>query len=418
MSTDTLRRIGVDAAVLAVGAVALAVRQPWLPPDLGSLFPGSASLLALGLVPFVTAFVLVELVAFAVPPWRRLIRGGPRERARLWWIACGLALGVAALQAFAMAVALEQVAPELSGPAFRGGVVTGFTIVTAGVAAASRLVDRYGLGGGFALFLLVGAGLAIANWTTALFRLDPLGALLPALLLSAIVGGGTLWLVRPPYRARGGLVPAALALVAGGLAPGGGWSVLATGLVWIGASVALVRVFHPPARVAAIGSPEPMLFLQRRAAVRRGLGRGFGWTLVLSGFVVVPSLLAPGPLGAVSPLLFSTALFTALAVDLADELRVRASGGTWVAAWPLHQVWLVAPALDALAAAGIPAHVRSVRYRACTGPLAPLVAMDVLVPGDRIADARRVLEAAVRIDVSAVVRDTLAHGAGGVGAVD
>src|SRR4030095_8937284 len=64
--------------------------------------PSLAGVLALGLMPFFSAFSLVELAALIVPRWRPLRHGGPPGRARLHTAAITLTLLLALVQALFM----------------------------------------------------------------------------------------------------------------------------------------------------------------------------------------------------------------------------------------------------------------------------------------------------------------------------
>jgi hypothetical protein len=80
---------------------------------------------------------------------------------------------------------------------------------------------------------------------------------------------------------------------------------------------------------------------------------------------------------------------TALVLDLVAELRARRALPDLVPVWPEHRPYAVAAAREALAAAGIPVHVRAENVRRMLqfgGPFAP---MDLLV---RRADAERAAE--------------------------
>jgi hypothetical protein len=60
--------------------------------------------------------------------------------------------------------------------------------------------------------------------------------------------------------------------------------------------------------------------------------------------------------------------------------------------WPEHRLYAVGPVLAALEDAGIAVHARSVRYRALLQFLGPYVPVEILVPPNAAADARRIIE--------------------------
>ncbi|MCP4502658.1 MAG: hypothetical protein GY822_22155 [Deltaproteobacteria bacterium] len=54
--------------------------------------------MAIGIAPFLTAFVVVEICAVVVPQWRSLRITGPEGRARLTYMAIALGIGLSAFQ--------------------------------------------------------------------------------------------------------------------------------------------------------------------------------------------------------------------------------------------------------------------------------------------------------------------------------
>jgi preprotein translocase subunit SecY len=73
----------------------------------------SLSVFALGVMPAMTAFGIVELVAFLVPRLRRLRHGNPEGRAKLDRAARALTMVLAAIQAFAVAMSLKSLSQSI-----------------------------------------------------------------------------------------------------------------------------------------------------------------------------------------------------------------------------------------------------------------------------------------------------------------
>ncbi len=145
---------GIDSAALG-GLSGLGLTD--LPPTLG--------VLALGIVPILSAFVLVELATLVVPAWRPLRTGGIEGRARLQRGVVIVTLLLAMVQAYSLVLYLDQLSwqmPELvphPGAGFR--LVVGLTLI-AGMTVtwlAAVLIDRYGLGNGFSV--LIASALAV-----------------------------------------------------------------------------------------------------------------------------------------------------------------------------------------------------------------------------------------------------------------
>jgi preprotein translocase subunit SecY len=138
---------GLDAAkfgLLAEGGVSATAR---------------VSVLALGIMPLISALILLEIVKLAAPELRAWERATPRNQRLYGYVAVGLALILALVQSGGIASALEQVTalvPE-PGTAFR---VTAIATLVAGAALAmafANIIDRAGLGSGVWIMFLAPA---------------------------------------------------------------------------------------------------------------------------------------------------------------------------------------------------------------------------------------------------------------------
>jgi preprotein translocase subunit SecY len=111
--------------------------------------------------PFLVAFVLVELFALAVPRFRRRRHSDPVLRNRLTFASVIMGIGVSLVGAYSMAIFLESVwnyagPPVVDNPgwAFRLGFVLTTTAGTCLYVAAAFLINRFGVGSGFAVVIL------------------------------------------------------------------------------------------------------------------------------------------------------------------------------------------------------------------------------------------------------------------------
>src|SRR5258706_9095490 len=84
--------------VVPVVALLYAAHQILLPG-----VPTAAGVFDLGVMPAVTAYVAVEVLAFLVPALRRMRHGNPTGRRKLERVARALALGIAVFQAWSLA---------------------------------------------------------------------------------------------------------------------------------------------------------------------------------------------------------------------------------------------------------------------------------------------------------------------------
>lgn len=426
---DRLRRGSVwgRAAVTAAG-VGLVIAGDfllWLPsidtfgsPELAMAAGDPAATrmntFALGLFPFVGAFFLIELAALIVPRWRGLRVGGPAQRARLGSATAVLGVLLALLQSW-------FVADWLAG----NGLIHGagpfwITIMhlTAGaivLALVALVIDRYGLGSGFATLLASGTMLAafgvlvapvagdidLAAWLrTALgvaltvvvtagivrwqslpssaarpFRL-PTAGILPLLWAPSIVG---LLALRPDLAGR---APAWFA----GPRPGG--HALELALV-VALAAAFSWLFSRPSR---LGQAE---LVDARAS--RSLWAGFARAAALSTAFVVALVLIERAIDArvrdLSLPVIAVAIVTALVMDLVAEWKARWRRGDLVAIWPLHRVQRVDLVMRALAVVGIDAHARGVHLRSLLHFFGPFVPVVVFVPAGHADEARKVVRA-------------------------
>ena len=107
-----LRRALVTAGVLGALQAATLLTAPGVDAELVATLPagGTLSPVALGTTPYVSAAVVVELVAMLRAPWRALRDGGPAGRARLDVAVRILWLAFALLQALALAASVETLA--------------------------------------------------------------------------------------------------------------------------------------------------------------------------------------------------------------------------------------------------------------------------------------------------------------------
>jgi preprotein translocase subunit SecY len=128
----------------------------------------NVSIMALGLTPLITGFLLVELFALMTSPGRRLRKDGTAGRAKLNRAALMISLLVSAIQAVGISMFLTSVttpggAPLVTAPGwgFRLLAIATLTAVTAAVFILGNILSGYGIGNGFALLLVVNLGLPV-----------------------------------------------------------------------------------------------------------------------------------------------------------------------------------------------------------------------------------------------------------------
>ena len=404
-------RLAVSAAGAAVAI--LANRVP-IPGDIDwqAAYSAPISMFALGIMPALSAFVLVELAAAIVPRWRRLRRGGPSARARLGSGTAILTILLAAVQAWFIADFL------LAYPAFahlsRAMLVASLTAGAVVMTFLALLISRYGLGNGFAVLLFAGHG-ALAY---GMVRLLAGGTAAPELILPFFVAiaatvVATCWILR--QRVRGASPASSLRLPTAGLVPlavlpsllalfaltwpeaagrigmwwqedvaGPGAGVLVELGFLMAAGALLSWLFSRPSRLGSATASGPR-------------SHGFVIAVAISlAYLAALALLGrwrADVLGTFGLSLVSVAFTTAILMDLVAEWRAFARRDDLVPIWPLHEVQRVDLVTAALAKNGIDVHTRGLYLRLLLHFFGPFVPVLVHVPGEQAEEARAIIRA-------------------------
>lgn len=415
--------------VTAIGAalVALADHIPLpgtseLARRLGSEPGGLYGPFALGLVPIFTGYIAVELVVLLVPRWRRLRIGSPAERARLAFPVALVSILVAVAQAYFHATwltGLDQIPVDIGSTltVVRDSVVFWRTVaaVAAGsiaLAVLAHVIDRSGLGNGFAIVLVAGLAHRLFDGARAIADVslaEQLALVLGLALTAALTAGILRWRSAGPARFRlptAGLIPFQIGgqivslLIVGSLHPATSlqgviaWLQELQGrpglqlVIVLGFGLVLSVLFSRPSRGgAAAAALDP-------AARRRLWGSFAGATLLSLAYLValvgVASLLGPWS-PTIGAAMLSAAFATAAIMDVVADGRAWSRRDDLAPVWALHQVQRVAPIVDALTRNGIDVHARGLYWRSLLhffGPFAPIV---LHVPSPQRAEAAAII---------------------------
>ena len=160
MNQELVRRIAVTIGALLLFRLGSHVPLAGLSPQSGALSGLAAervSILALNLIPYLSAAILVQLVAMVWGRLNALQRAGEAGRRRIARTTLVLTLLLATFQAFGIASAMESISGLVAEP---GGwfVVSTTATMVGGVfflVWLSELITRYGIGNGLALILAV-----------------------------------------------------------------------------------------------------------------------------------------------------------------------------------------------------------------------------------------------------------------------
>lgn len=153
----------------------------------------NASIFALGIMPYISASIVVQLLGIAVPYFQRLQREGESGRKKINQITRYLTVGILLLQAPTYLANLYATLPPAAF-ALRGTffTVSSVIILTSGTMfvmwLGERITDR-GIGNGISLLIMIGiiANLPFAFWAEAIARVEEVGGGLVILLLELIV---------------------------------------------------------------------------------------------------------------------------------------------------------------------------------------------------------------------------------------
>jgi preprotein translocase subunit SecY len=393
------------------------------------------SIAALWINPFLSGFGLVELVALCVPRWRGLRHAGPDARWKLTRAALVVSGILGLIQGFFvgqwMLARIPWTAPSLSIPFYPQVIAVTLTATMFGLYALAQLIDRRGIGNGLALLTASAlVPLVIDSALDTWFRLSQgdISIVDVALRLAAVavVAIATWGATRLRREVRTGERHFVLRLPTAGLAP----MVLAASLLMLPAQLGgifypstffspitnalipgsslyswtnlilvailtflLSLAFHRPRAIAGLLArrPGPPLAGEELAEWSRGpLTASILFSVLFLGAVItVGDWLARRDHFMAQPILL--VIGTTVILDLAAEWRARRSDEAWVAVWPLHRVWAVDVAIEALAEHGIACHARALRFRSMWHFFAPHVPIDLLVPSARAEEATRIL---------------------------
>jgi preprotein translocase subunit SecY len=373
-----------------------------------------ASILSLGIVPFLSAAVLVELAALIVPGWRTM-RIDPDDRRRLGRATMIVGVLLAAIQAFLIARQLEYLARE-PGLAFRTTCAITLVAASCVLVLLAWLVDRHGLGNGFSIVIVAALGPSLWDLGRALvygvygetlapvaivLLVGTLGFLVVATIMVLDAHRGWLAFLRGPGPKR-----PALRLPASGTAP----LELAATILLLPATLASYTGFGADVAMKIVPGTRVYLFAELALLVagtalfawlfNRGAEPALraqlpsAWlrsTLYLALLVLGMAFLTHSvhiavPLGAIL-----LAVGTAVALDLVREWRAFGEHPDLVAVWPIHRIYTLDSALATLERASIYVHPRGAHHRTLLQFFGPYVPITLMVPAPSADEARRVL---------------------------
>ena len=160
-----------------------------------NLFSGGAlsrfTIFALGIMPYISASIIMQLMAIAVPSLEQLKKEGEAGRRKITQYTRYGTVGLALFQSFGMAVAIESQAGLALDPGLMFRLTTVMTLVTGTMFLmwlGEQITER-GLGNGISIIIFAGIAAGLPNAIGGLGELVRTGAMHPlsALFICALV---------------------------------------------------------------------------------------------------------------------------------------------------------------------------------------------------------------------------------------
>jgi len=158
-----------------------------------NLFSGGAlsrfTLFALGIMPYISASIIMQLLSVAVPTLEALKKEGEAGRRKITQYTRYGTLGLALFQAFGIAIALESQAGLVLDPGATFRLVTVVTLVTGTMFLmwlGEQITER-GLGNGISIIIFAGIAAGLPNAIGGLLELVRTGAMHPLTMLVIVL---------------------------------------------------------------------------------------------------------------------------------------------------------------------------------------------------------------------------------------
>jgi preprotein translocase subunit SecY len=160
-----------------------------------NLFSGGAlsrfTIFALGIMPYISASIIMQLLTVAVPSLEALKKEGEAGRRKITQYTRYGTLGLGLFQAFGISIALESQAGLVLDPGLGFRFITVTTLITGTMFLmwlGEQITER-GLGNGISLIIFAGIAAGLPNALGGLFELVRTGAMhaLSALFITALV---------------------------------------------------------------------------------------------------------------------------------------------------------------------------------------------------------------------------------------
>ncbi len=161
--------------------------------DMFNMFSGGSlkrfSLFALGVVPYISASIIVQMFASVIPAWQALRKEGESGRRKLsQWTRFGT-VGLAAFQSFGIATMLEQQPGVVfaPGPGFVFTAMIGLTAGTMFLMWIGEQITERGIGNGISLLIFAGIVAGLPSAIVRTLQMSQEGELSPLKVLTILL---------------------------------------------------------------------------------------------------------------------------------------------------------------------------------------------------------------------------------------
>lgn len=337
---------------------------------------------SLGIAPFITATLVIEILAVVIPNWRARRHGGAAARFPITFAAACGTIALICLQGWLMAKyfdAAELMNHGLAAKLLVIGSLAGGTMI---LLAAAAIVRWRGLGNGYgALYAFGFAFMLRDHWQGPLLGGEHVIGGFGGLVIAFAFAVALRWRVAHRRIPSSSIAP---------LADAGGVIAIVALLSLFPITETMQRAVdwsvylrgHAVPFVGLIG----VLTYAWSAIFARPINDGWWRATVTSAVLLALVGIVVAHSGVDAMMIGITVAYL---LDAYDDLQARRQ--KLVIAWTLHAPHFADAAEDALAAQGIPSHMASSNLRALLSFFGPFVPIDVLVPVEHQARAHDLL---------------------------
>lgn len=394
------------------------------------------SILSLGLMPYVSAYVLVEILSLFVPPLKKLRTGDFAGRSRLKTYALLLAVILGGIHAYGIVEGLSAMKAERGLPVLPLHGPSDYILPVATLMAGvfiliflAEMISRYGVAHGISTLIAAGTMHMFADqvwrgyWTNMeLGLMSPGSYLLSAIApILVVVIVSTLFLKsRRPVLFKHPLLPHPVGHFNLNMVPSGikgiDWGFSIVSSLWLAESltgtVRLTWIFldSQPIFGILLGFPLAVFFLHWRRRTKKLANRGWTlcdepgnsivrkimaynvpWALFVAGMFLLSEILLRQTDGLLHFYGISFLVVTAAVLDVWDRIR-KSRHGSMTRVAEIHDVYDATMIKNHLEAEGIRTHLQGFHHRSLLYFFGPYVEISVLVQEEDREKAEEVIE--------------------------